>query len=243
MGEIALLVLEGPWWTPAHKPKRPSVLPFLEGLEQYRGDFNIYYSNFYENMGFQKALKDDLVHTREDRLFLYVAAHGGGRMIGAIEMEGGRFAATGMRLTTLLKGVRQVAKYSNIEGVILGSCTIGSNVSDFLSTLKYSPINWIFGYTCEIDWIPSTLIDLSVFEHLIGLKKEDLRSRSRILDAFTAALQRFSGEYAICQEGKRTVPLKYAISLFIRPRRPGAEPQDNTRELLENLSWIQAPET
>ena len=33
MSSTALLVIEGLWWTPEQKPKRPSVLSFLEGLE------------------------------------------------------------------------------------------------------------------------------------------------------------------------------------------------------------------
>jgi hypothetical protein len=224
MGEAALLILEGPWWTPAHKPKRPSILPFLEGLEKYKGNFNIYYTNFYEARGFRKALEDDLVQTRENRLFLYIAAHGGSRTVGALESESGKSISAGMHLTTLLKGVRKVASYSNIEGMILGSCTLGANREELLSTLKTSPIAWIFGYACEIDWIPSTLI-------------EDLKSRTKIIDAFAASLNRFNGDYPLCRELNRSVPLKYAISLSIKPRRSEARPEDNTRALLEQLGW------
>lgn len=237
MDETALLVLEGPWWTPAHKPKRPSVLPFLEGLEKYKGNFNIYYSSFYEKQSFRKALEDDLAHTREQRLFLYIAAHGGSRMVGALEGEGGKTISSGMRLTTLLRGVRRVARTTNIEGVLLGSCTIGANRTDLLATLKTSPIAWIFGYACEIDWIPSTLIDVSILEHAMALKKEDLRSRTKIIGAFSSALSRFSGDYTICREENRSVPLKYAISLLCKPRKPHASPEDLTRQLLETLNW------
>ena len=83
MSSTALLVIEGLWWTPEQKPKRPSVLLFLKGLKVTRGDFNIYYSNFYEKNGFKRALSDDLTNTREDRLFLYVAAHGTGKELAA----------------------------------------------------------------------------------------------------------------------------------------------------------------
>jgi hypothetical protein len=238
MGEAALLILEGPWWTPAHKPKRPSVLPFLEGLEKYKGSFNIYYSNFYEARGFRKALEDDLVHTGEDRLFLYIAAHGGSRTVGSLESESGKSITAGMRLTTLLSGVRKVASYSNIEGMILGSCTLGTNREDLLTLLKTSPIAWIFGYTCEIDWISSTLVDVTLLEHLMGMKKEDLRSRKKIVDAFASALERFNGDYPICKEQNRSVPLKYALSLSVKPRRPEERPEDNTHDLLEKLGWI-----
>jgi hypothetical protein len=237
MGGTALLILEGPWWTPAHKPKRPSVLPFLEGLEKYMGNFNIYYSNFYEARGFRKALEDDLVHTVEDRLFLYIGAHGGSRTVGSLESESGKTITTGMRLTTLLKGVEKVATYSNIEGMILGSCTLGANRKEILSMLKTSPITWIFSYTCEIDWIPSTLVDVTIFERMMSLKKEELKSRTKIIDSFAAALERFNGDYPISRQNLRSVPLRSAISLSVKPKSPNARPADETHELLDRLGW------
>ncbi len=228
-GGTALLVLEGPWWTPKDKPKRPSILPFLEGLEKYRGDFNLYYSNFYEKSGFRRALEDDLTHTREDRLFLYVAAHGYARMIGGLKSN------TGMQLSTLLSQVKSVAQYSNIEGVVIGSCNIGANYEDFASTVKGSRISWIFAYTCEIDWIASTLLDVSIFEHLIALPRKDLKSRDAILDAFARALTRFNPRYLIC--GGEATPLSHAITLVVQPRRRGARPLDARRPLFERLGW------
>jgi len=59
----ALLVLENPWEIPADNPKRSSVFPFLQGLEKLLNNFNLYYSNFYDDSGFRKALKYDLIHT------------------------------------------------------------------------------------------------------------------------------------------------------------------------------------
>ena len=65
---------------------------------------------------------------------------------------------------------------------------MGNNIDDFLSTTKNSRIAWIFGYTCEIGWMASTLIDLSLFEHLMKLKKSDLASREKIISTFVKAL-------------------------------------------------------
>ena len=227
----ALLILEGPWWTPEQKPKRPSVLPFFEGMENYRGDFNIYYSNFYEKHGFIRALRDDLTHTREERLFLYVAAHGYQRMFGGLASK------RGMQLSTLLRELKNAANYSNIEGVVLGSCTIGSNVDEFINTVKSSNIVWMFGYTCEIDWMTSTIIDVSVFEHMIGLEKGRLRNRQQILDRFTLALRRFNQDYLICSEGGVKIRLADAVTLVIQPRGRGKRPDDATSLLLEKLGW------
>lgn len=236
MSEAALLILEGPWWTPEQKPKRPSVLPFLEGLEQYRGDFNIYYSNFYEKRGFNRALRDDLTHTREDRLYLYIAAHGGIRTIGGIESESGRIGSV-MHLNTLLKGITRIASRSAIEGVIIGSCSIGCNVQDFVRTMKGSPLVWLFGYTCEIEWVASTLVDLSILEYLINLDRTNLRSRKRMIDAFSRALSRFNPGYPICGAEMKRSPLQEAVTLVIHPRTGHALPRDATRELKQSLGW------
>lgn len=228
---MALLVIEGLWWTPEQKPKRPSVLLFLEGLESYKGDFNIYYSNFYEKVGFRTALRDDLTNTREDRLFLYVAAHGTVKRIGGLK------AKTGMKIPQMFKVVRNAANYSNIEGVIIGSCSVGNNIDDFISTTKNSRIAWIFGYTCEISWMASTLIDVSIFEHLMKLKKSDLSSRKKILAAFTKALRRFNGDYPLCKLKGGNVLLKDAVTLVVQPRSPGSRAQDETKNLLVSLGW------
>jgi hypothetical protein len=80
-------------------------------------------------------------------------------------------AKTGIKLPAMFKAVRSAANYSNIEGVLIGSCSVGNNISDFISTTKNSHIAWIFGYTCEISWMASTLVDVSIFEHLMKLKK------------------------------------------------------------------------
>jgi hypothetical protein len=231
MSSTALLVIEGLWWTPEQKPKRPSVLQFLEGLESFSGDFNIYYANFYEKVGFRRALKDDLTNTQEDRLFLYIAAHGTGKRIGGLTSK------TGMKLPAMFKVVKNAANYSNIEGVLIGSCSVGNNIDDFISTTKNSHIAWIFGYTCEIGWMASTLIDVSIFEHLMKLKKSDLRNRKKILDAFVKALRRFNGDYIFCKQKRRNIPLKKAITLVVQPRSPGEKAQDETKNLLENLGW------
>jgi hypothetical protein len=59
MSRSALLVIVGLWWTPEQKPKRPSVLLFLRGVGKDSGDFNIYYANFYEKVGF-RMVQDEI---------------------------------------------------------------------------------------------------------------------------------------------------------------------------------------
>jgi hypothetical protein len=84
----------------------------------------------------------------------------------------------------------------------------------------------------------STLIDVSIFEHLMKLKKSDLKSRKKILDAFVKALGRFNGDYVLCKEKGKNIPIKEAITLVVQPRSTGCRAQDETRSLLENLGWV-----
>lgn len=154
-----------------------------------------------------------------------------------MEPVNGLAAKTGMKLPAMFKAVRNAANYSNIEGVLIGSCSVGNNIDDFISTTKNSHITWIFGYTCEIGWMASTLIDVSIFEHLMSLKKSDLKSRKKILDAFEKALHRFNGDCLLCKEKGKNIPLMDAISLVGQPRTVGCKALDETGALIEKLGW------
>ena len=69
------------------------------------------------------------------------------------------------------------------------------------------------------------------------LKKSDLKSRKKILEAFVKVLGRFNGDYILCKEKGKIVPLKDAITLVVQPRSPGSSAQDETAILLERLGW------
>lgn len=227
----AILILERPWWTPVENPRRPSVLPFFRGLADLMESFSVYYSHFYDRNSFQRALEDDLTFTREDRLYLYIASHGGGRMIGGSDFYGG------MRLTTMLSNLDEVANYNNIEGVLIGSCEIGGNVEDLLELPTGNSIVWLFAYKCSIDWITATLVDLSIFENVTNLRKTDISDREKIINAFAKALKKFNGEYRIGENEEGQVALKDAITLIIQPRGRGNRPRDDTERLIERLRW------
>jgi hypothetical protein len=69
------------------------------------------------------------------------------------------------------------------------------------------------------------------------LKKSDLKNRRKILDTFEKALKRFNGDYVLCKEKGRNIPLKDAITLVVQPRNIGSKAQDETRTLIEKLGW------
>lgn len=222
----AILVIESPWWTPDQNRKRASVLPILQGMGNLSPQISIYHSYFYEKQGFRAALKDDLSHTRENRLFLYVAAHGKRRTVG------GAGETPGFLLSTLLNELkRNTPQYRNIEGVLLGSCEIGRNTAELMHGLTGTKITWIFGYTCEIDWLTSTMIDVAILDRMTGMASRQLESRQKIVSAFTGALKRFNGKYLIGEQDRRKIPLADSITLITKPRGKGNVPQDSTEDL------------
>lgn len=231
MPSKALIILETPWWPPDVNRGRASVLPFFQGLVNYVEHFSVYHSNFYEREGFKVALNDDLTHTKEDRLYIYIAAHGGSSMIG------GMGNCTGVNLTTVLSEIGNATRYKNIEGVIIGSCNIGGKVDNFKQVLIGTRIPWIFGYTCEIDWMTSTLIDLAIFENMTTMKSANLNSRTKIINAFVHSLKRFDGDFIIGRKEGREIALKNAITLVVKPRGRGNVSQDDTQSLTELLGW------
>jgi hypothetical protein len=228
----AVLVIESPWWTPDQNKKRASVLPMLQGMGNLTDHISIYHSYFYEKHGFKAALKDDLSHTKENRLYLYVAAHGSKKTVG------GAGETPGLLLSTLLKELRRnTPQYKNIEGVILGSCEIGRNVNDLMHGLTGTKITWIFGYTCEIDWMTSTMIDVAILERLTRLSNGQLSSRQMIINTFTKALKRFDGKYLIGEQGGHKIALADSITLITKPRGQGNAPRDSTEDLRTALAW------
>lgn len=231
MPSKAILILEQPWWTPLENPRRASVLPFIQGLANVLESYSVYHSHFYDRTSFHRALEDDLTFTRGDRLYLYIASHGAGRMIG------GFYSYSGIGLTTILSNLDEVANYNNIEGVVTGACEIGGNMKDLLELPIGNSIVWIFAYKCSIDWITATLVDLSIFENLTNLRKPDLNERERIINAFFRALNKFNGEYQIGEDDEGEIALKDAITLIIQPRGSWNIPRDDTERLIEKLGW------
>ena len=107
--------------------------------------------------------------------------------------------------------------------------------SIFRQALIGTRIPWIFGYTGEIDWITSTLIDLAIFGNMTTLKPADPSDRTKIIKAFTRSLKRFDGNFIIGKKDKRNIALKNAMTLVVKPRGSGNVSQDSTLAQIESL--------
>ncbi len=218
LAEFALLVLESPWWTPRDNPLRASCLPFFQGLERVCNGFNIYYATFYDTAGFEAALASDLTYTSEKRQILYIGAHGD------------RGAIANSRASSLL---RRVSDYGGkIEGVILSSCLVADRLENLAEVFSARSVRWIFGYTCEVDWIGSQLIELALLEALATSPEDIALSTDSIITTLGSALSRFNPHRAL---GGKDESLWQHIRLIHRAKHKQL-PVDITEELIQ-YAW------
>jgi hypothetical protein len=150
------------------------------------------------------------------RLFLYVAAHGSKRRV------------VNMNLNTLLDAIKGKACAANIEGIVLGSCNVGTNIEDIKSAITACNTVWMMGYKGKVEWLSSTIIDLSVFESMMALAPGKLDDKDMIVKQFSMAIAKFNGKYMIARNDQCAwIKLEDAISLVVQPRGKGHKPALN----------------
>jgi hypothetical protein len=111
------------------------------------------------------------------------------------------------------------------------------NVNDLMKGLTGTKITWIFGYTCEIDWLTSTIIDVAILKQLTSLSEGQLRSGAKIIRSFAEAVRRFNGEYLFGEYHGDKISLQESITLVTKPHRQGFVAQDSTADLRAALGW------
>lgn len=203
--DFALLILESPWWTPKENPSRASCLPFFQGLEKLYDRFNIYYSTFYDTAGFEAALHNDLARTTEKKQIVYVGAHGNSSSI-----------ADG-RASTVLKKIGFYAPKA--EAVIVSSCMVGTR-DDVLRTPFYASntIRWVFGYSCSIDWLTSTLLEVSLLEAILENDEYEPADERQVIKTFATALSRYNPNSLVGFDTNTQQQVKLSESIKIHHR-------------------------
>jgi hypothetical protein len=221
MTQNAILILEQPWFGLGENPNRASVYPFFLGLEKLTDNVKVYHTVFYEKISFRQAL-DDLSTARFDNLFLYVAAHGSGGKIAGLQSKG------------VFADIKRIAETVNIVGAVIGSCFSGTRPENFVRCMAGSRLTWMVGYNCAVDWLPATLIDLSIFSSMISLDGNQLKSRDVIFNKLKHGITYFNqnkviGSSADLSESYNT---KKSVSIFVQHRAGGTRPKDMTQELV-----------
>ncbi len=155
-----IAVVESNWW----RGRNTSV----RGLFELVADINCQnpHKYRYEMANSEAALKEIIprIGSYRDCKYLYLAMHGNEN---GLVMDDQKLSRTELR--NLLKKIKATPG-STLTGIYLGSCLFGTeSLARFLFEEEVG-IQWIAGYSEEIDWIKSSALDLLFFNELISHK-------------------------------------------------------------------------
>lgn len=163
MAHTGLAVLESGWW----RKSNVSVRELFELIA------NIACENpngfHYEMANSEAAIKEAIprIASYRECKYLCIATHGD--LDGLQLLNDERLSRAELR--NLLARIK-AKNGSKLRGVHLASCWFGTNkIADFLFE-KDIGINWIAGYTEEINWIDSSALDLLFFNELFRIAGE-----------------------------------------------------------------------
>lgn len=208
----SIVVLEAPWGLHKNDQLRVSVLPFIQGMAQVHGNIDVLHARFFDKRSFDQALEHLTTGDVYDNTIVYIAGHGGGRKIQGVDIG------------HLMFQVAQLSKPKNISGILLGSCLVGNNTTTLETYLTESALRWMAGYKCSVDWMPGTLLDLSLLERMLDMDitEENLEAYKQ---AFLDATELFDmeasiGEYENAQPAEMGDALVFAVQPAGKGKRP-----------------------
>ena len=200
------------WATPINK--EVSVAPYIDGVCRLN-NLELFYARYVGGKSFDEIVErfQRILQDKDRRIILYIAGHGSDRTIG------------GKRLLTLMRHLWESSNALNIEGCILGGCYFGNNIDEFKSWMSDSKLVWLVGYRHAVDWLPSTLYDVSLVGNLLSTPDSVFESRTSLENLLRQALSIFNPSALIStdKDGNRQ-SLSDTISCVIQPRRQGQRP-------------------
>jgi hypothetical protein len=165
---LPLYILEGTWWS---NRETPQILPYFQALENSGNRIELSHRTF-RNI-------DDLIYwmrkiPRNEGAFLYIACHGEGLSL----VPTSRNEKVGNE--EVVKALEMI-KPGAVSFLHFGCCEMVDPFRrrDCLNSyLTASNARWVSGYVAEVDWLPSTLLDLALIAELAVPYHRD----SRIID-------------------------------------------------------------
>jgi hypothetical protein len=240
MSDLALLVVEAPWFLPKKNSGQMYCLQFFEGVKKAVNkvkdspNLNIYSCNFYDESSLSHAL-NHLVSTSEKRQIIYCGAHGDGDSVAEVELKA---------LANSIKG-----KGQKVKGLILSSCWGGEDGTIALATgwdidigkrgaykAHYGP-NWVIAYKHSVDWMYSALFETALVHGFVESYKTDaLNSTKSIIEVFVETLIKFNVDeqsFAWDDQGNR-VSIRDTVRVWIRGKG-ATESTERTAEIFSSL--------
>lgn len=217
--KIALVILEGHWFSLKENAGQASNAPFLEGVCRLVDNLKSYRLNFYDAGSFQHAL-DAVADIREKRIILYIGAHGSKCMIADANAK------------NLMKKVANFSSKRKIEGVLLSSCLAAGHDDSMFEAFK-GKTNWLFGYQSSVDFLGSVQVEAALLEQASEMSADDVEDVDKVVAKFSKALNCFNPKWKIGSEPR--VTLDQSIRLVMRGKHMKL-PQDYTPALIK-ASW------
>lgn len=217
--KIALVILEAHWFSLKENTGQASNAPFFEGVCRYVDNLKSYRLNFYDADSFQHAL-DAVADIREQRIILYIGAHGSKCMIAAAHAR------------SLMKKVAEFSSKRKIEGVLLSSCLAAGHDESMFEAFK-GRTNWLFGYQSSVDFLGSAQVEAALLERASEMSATDAEDVVKVVTKFAKALNCFNPKWRIGSEPR--VTLDQSIRLVMRGKHMKL-PQDYTPALIK-AAW------
>jgi hypothetical protein len=216
---IALVILEDHWFSFEENPGQASNAPFLEGVCRLVSNLKSYRLNFYDADSFGHAL-DAAATVPEQRIILYVAAHGSKGTVG------------GARTTNLMKKIAEFSRKRKVEGIILSACSASGYDPAVAEALKGGS-HWIFGYTSDVDFLGSVQVEAAILERLSFTDPSIVENEEKLIKVFANALACFNPKWKL---GTAPFPtLETAVRLVTRGKHM-QKPVDHTAAVVK-LAW------
>jgi len=147
-----IYIFEGTWWSSS---EAPLILPYFQALSGSHGGMRLCHRTIRSIDDVQHYVKS--LRTGE-QAFLYFACHG----------EDGDLLPSGIRSRiprSALLEVLTAAKRDSIGFLHFGGCEIigrGERRKSLEELLQASGSRWVSGYTQDVDWLRSTMLDLAL---------------------------------------------------------------------------------
>jgi hypothetical protein len=151
----SILVLESPW-EEDFSEQAYSVYPFVSEFAKIQG-LTSHHRMFYDVTSFHHWL--ETFNNQNKEFLLYIAGHGT------------RGRINGLRSNLNFQSiVSEITKCGNLKYAHFSTCGFGGakNLQSIMENAKQ--LKWVAGYGKNIDWVDSTLFDISLWNKL--LRKE-----------------------------------------------------------------------
>ena len=150
MKKAPVIILEGTWW---REHEVPQILPFFTALETSLNEIELSHRTF-------RSLEDIRYYiskiAKGTGAFLYFACHGENLNLSPVD---------GVKIShkDILESL-QSAKKGAVDFIHFGCCEMvpKDRRASFEQLMGACDAKWISGYSKEVDWLPSTFLDLAL---------------------------------------------------------------------------------